>query len=244
MDELINIIENKTRRVNLNCKTHGDYTSMQTYLELTGKWVGGKCEHCINEKQEETVKSTHVELPKRYRKCTLDNYTLDNIKAQNFAHAVCQKYLNNFKERFDVGGCLIMSGSCGTGKTHLSCAIASAVALKGYEVLYTKVYDVVGSIKATWSNNGTTEQQAINEYCKPDLLIIDEIGVQFGSETEKLLLFRVLNKRYENEQTTIIISNLDTQGLIDYLGERLVDRFTENGGINIAFDWDSHRGLK
>lgn len=75
----------------------------------------------------------------------------------------------------------------------------------------------------------------------PDLLILDEVGVQFGSDTEKLMLFDILNERYERRHPTILMSNLPRDEVSAYLGERVFDRLREDGGEFISFTWESHR---
>lgn len=79
---------------------------------------------------------------------------------------------------------------------------------------------------------------------EPDLLILDEVGVQHGSDTEKLILFEIINGRYEAARPTIVISNLDAAGLEQFLGERAFDRLREGGGRLVVFDWESHRGKR
>jgi DNA replication protein DnaC len=74
-----------------------------------------------------------------------------------------------------------------------------------------------------------------------DLLILDEVGVQFGSDFEKNLLFEVLNSRYESRRPSVILSNLSQPEVQNYLGERVVDRIREDGGRVMTFDWASHR---
>ena len=74
------------------------------------------------------------------------------------------------------------------------------------------------------------------------MLILDEVGVQFGSETEENLLFDIINTRYEDRKPTILISNLDGAGVKKYLGERAFDRIREDGGKLIPFTWSSYRG--
>lgn len=64
-------------------------------------------------------------------------------------------------------------------------------------------------------------------YIAPNLLVIDEIGVQFGSEAEKIILFEIINERYEAMKPTILISNLSQQELGAYVSERIVDRMRE-----------------
>ena len=69
-------------------------------------------------------------------------------------------------------------------------------------------------------------------------------SVQFGSDAEKLLLFDVLNERYERRKPTLMLSNLTAQEVAAYLGERVMDRLREDGGEVVVFDWASHRGVK
>ena len=65
--------------------------------------------------------------------------------------------------------------------------------------------------------------------------------MQFGSDTEKLILFDVLNERYEKRRPTLLLSNLVVDDVQAYLGERIFDRLREDGGEAVAFDWESHR---
>jgi DNA replication protein DnaC len=65
--------------------------------------------------------------------------------------------------------------------------------------------------------------------------------VQFGSDTEKLLLFDILNERYERRRPTILMSNLPRDEVSSYLGERVFDRLREDGGEFISFTWESYR---
>lgn len=81
----------------------------------------------------------------------------------------------------------------------------------------------------------------IKRHTQPDLLIIDEVGVQFGSDAEKLILFEVINTRYESMKPTILISNLALNKLAGFIGERVIDRMKDGGGCTLAFTWDSYR---
>jgi DNA replication protein DnaC len=75
-----------------------------------------------------------------------------------------------------------------------------------------------------------------------DLLILDEFGIQIGSEHEKMLLFRIINKRYENLKPTILISNLSPAEIKNF-EERIFDRLKENG-ILLSFSSESNRKSK
>jgi DNA replication protein DnaC len=56
-------------------------------------------------------------------------------------------------------------------------------------------------------------------------------------------MFDVINRRYRDLHPTILLSNLDRDGLRAYLGERSFDRLRE-GGIVVPFDWESYRGRR
>lgn len=144
-----------------------------------------------------------------------------------------------------AGACLIFCGDIGTGKTHLSIGIAHAVLEQGGQAVFTSVRGAVAAVKATWEHGAEkTEPQVLRELVSPDLLILDEVGVQFGSDTEKLIMFDIINGRYEARRPTIIISNLALGELEKFLGARAVDRLREGGGKVVVFDWESYRGRR
>ena len=107
--------------------------------------------------------------------------------------------------------------------------------------VFVTVQRLTRRVKDSWSNQNETESEIVNVFASPDLLILDEVGVQFGSEFEKQILFDVLNERYEKLKPSILLSNIPGEQLADYLGERVTDRLRENGGKMIGFDWDSYR---
>ena len=67
------------------------------------------------------------------------------------------------------------------------------------------------------------------------LLILDEVGIQAGTENERNILFDVLNTRYADMRPTIVISNLKLVEITNYLGTRIIDRLSENGGQVVPF---------
>ncbi|WMR96878.1 ATP-binding protein [Mergibacter septicus] len=110
------------------------------------------------------------------------------------------------------------------------------------KVFISTALQIARDIKNSWSKDSQiSEEKVIKFYTDKDLLIIDEIGVQFGSEAEKIILFEIINTCYEQMKPTILISNLSEQELGDYIGERVLDRMMEGQGAIIAFDWESYR---
>lgn len=78
---------------------------------------------------------------------------------------------------------------------------------------------------------------------KAEALISDEAGVQRGTETEQIILFDVINRRYRYLRPTIFLTNARGQALRDYLGVRTIDRMVERS-IVVPFQWESHRTRK
>ncbi len=139
-----------------------------------------------------------------------------------------------------------MCGKPGTGKNHLALSIAKHVINEHQSsALLTTVLRIARDFKSTWNKNAEcSEAEVIKRYTQPDLLIIDEVGVQFGSEAEKMILFEVFNTRYESMKPTILISNLALNELAGFIGERVMDLMQEGGGGTLAFTWGSYRQQK
>jgi DNA replication protein DnaC len=181
-------------------------------------------------------------IPERYLSRTLDNYRTET-EGQAKALGHCRTFADEFKGCQKTGASLFMVGNAGAGKTHLACAIANQLIEHGHTALFLGVSKMFRRIRATYrSDSCQSEQDAIDALVRVDLLIIDEVGVQRGTESEEQLLFEVLNDRYEAYKPTILISNLPLDQARAYIGTRTLDRLRECGGKLIVFDWDSYRG--
>lgn len=241
------------------CRTHGSYTETGTLFGGGVRWLG--CPECLEIRKQKTEEQEKAEwrqrsrdaaiaktlkrfegvgVPLRFQARTFANYRAANDKQQQ-ALKLAQGYADNFKTVQANGASLIFCGSPGTGKTHLAAAIANQL-YADHLVLFRGVLAAVRHVKNAWNRKSEqSEADAIADLVKPDLLILDDVGVQFGSEAEKIILFEIINGRYEQMKPTIITANLTRAELNQYLGERVMDRLTEGGGAIIAFDWNSYR---
>lgn len=243
-------VERSERRV---CDQHGEYLSNKYFCGWS------PCPKCIEElhraEDEDRRKRDAADrvqakikrlydraaIPPRFESRTLDNFRVEN-DGQRKAMASARKYISEFD--LHPGVSMIFCGGVGAGKTHIAVGIAKSLMGTNHSALFMSVIGAVRSIKETWGNRDRSEREALNDLIEPDLLILDEVGVQFGSDAEKLILFEIINGRYENCRSTILISNLAIQSLTEYLGERVVDRLREGGGRMVLFDWGSYRGHK
>lgn len=253
MESLIEKLNRTETRI-AQCEKHGEFSSR---LFMGRIW--SKCPRCAEEadqeaklaqEQAERERRTrawqqrigHAGIPERFQNRTLDSYRADT-DGQRTAKEFARQYANGFDEVLETGRSALFVGLPGTGKTHLAVGIGLEVMRSGHSALFTTVIRAIRSIKDTWGQHSQqTEAEVIRGLTYPDLLILDEIGVQFGSDTEKLLLFDVLNERYENRRPTVMLSNLAPDAVKAYLGERVFDRLREDGGQMIVFNWPSARG--
>ena len=238
------------------CPEHGAYTATNFLGE---HWTG--CPECIEKlqaKQEEEslqkqkeaalereqlkwkAKINGAAIPERFKDRTLDNYKAKTT-GQKKALAFSKEYAENFDQVMKAGRSAIFVGKPGTGKTHLAIGIALEIIKQQRSPVFVTVQRLIRRVKDSWHTKNETESEVVDVFASPDLLILDEVGVQFGSEFEKQMLFDVLNERYEKLKPSILLSNIPREQLSDYLGERVTDRLRENGGKMIGFDWDSYR---
>ncbi|MGJ0579367.1 ATP-binding protein [Xenorhabdus bovienii] len=172
--------------------------------------------------------------------------TFGTYQPQNPAAAAnlktCQGYVQTWADRKAGGEGLILCGRQGTGKTHLAVAVCREIAAEGNEdVFITTASRIIRAFRRSWSSEGDmNEFDTLKFYSDLDLLVIDEIGVQYGTESERNILFEVLNNRYEDLLPTLLISNLPVTELTKFLGDRALDRLFQ-GGTVLAFDWESYR---
>lgn len=182
-------------------------------------------------------------IPERFQNRSLQSFVAET-EAQARALEFASSYADSFDDALATGRSALFIGKPGTGKTHLAVGVGLRVMHRDNRtVLFTTVMRAIRRVKDTWSRDSReTETQAVAALVFPDLLILDEVGVQFGSDTEKLILFDVLNERYEKRRPTLLLSNLTLDEVKSYLGERVFDRLREDGGEAIPFDWESWRG--
>lgn len=245
-----NSIETKAE----TCEIHGDFVSRNLFRD-----VWSKCPSCAADreavKQREAEEKAATErhrawqkklgdagIPERFHSRTLVSYVA-TTEGQKRALAFANEYADQFAEVSKTGRSAIFCGKPGTGKTHLAVGVGLYVMACHKLVMFTTVQRMVRRVKDAWRKDSEeSESNVIDLLVQPDLLILDEIGVQFGTEFEKNLMFDVLNERYEKRRPTLLLSNLTAPEVKTFLGERVYDRLREDGGQCVPFDWASHRG--
>lgn len=243
------------------CEKHGI-----AYTEKVFKHYTQGCPECAKEQEEQRKASEAQKLqdaqdawqlkqiekrigvskiPKRFQGKTVSGYMVDaGNEQQAYAVERIKQYAFEFSGGNHSGRCLALLGNAGTGKTHLACAVGNHVMKNcNGQARFTSVSEINRLVREAKSySSDISESDVIEAFGGYDLLIIDEVGVQSGTEAESRALFDVFNERYQNMKPTILISNLAPAEFVQAVGGRIADRVKEDGGEVLIFNWESHRG--
>jgi DNA replication protein DnaC len=250
------LIETVIETYQAMCPTHGAYDGKRIAATMLSRPIAQPCPQCDAERIGKQTRAAEERkqcelaidvdralqnngIPKRFRDCTLDNY-IATTPAQKRVLAIVKGIVPKIVD--GTGASAIFVGPPGVGKTHGAAAICRTICEQGKPAIFGTVLSVIRFIKDTYRKGSTiSESEAMETFLEPDLLILDEVGAQTGSEHEKMLMFEIINERYQECKSTILISNLNQAELTTYLGDRVMDRFRETGAV-VAFDWASFRG--
>src|SRR5579884_2974384 len=100
---------------------------------------------------------------------------------------------------------VVFLGPPGVGKTHLAISLGTLTAQMGHRVYFTTAIDLARKLTQATEHNRLHRQ--LNALTQPKLLIIDEVGYLSLDATQASLLFQVLCRRYEKEQSVVLTSN-------------------------------------
>ena len=117
---------------------------------------------------------------------------------------------------------ILFIGDCGTGKSHIACALALIACQKCMKVYYTTCSALINDL-----NTGVYEKtlnKRLRKYASADLLVIDEMGhdrLELQVTKEAHLLFKVIDLRYSQEKSLIFTSNVQQQDWSEFLRDKV-----------------------
>ena len=143
------------------------------------------------------------------------------------------KNLNMLKGMVGTGTLSLIIGIRGCGKTQLAVELLKHAAHSGYSPLYCTAARIGIELRSAFAKDGsgTTEKTILKKYTLPRVLVVDEFGKSNESGYQDVVMFELLNQRYNEMKDTFLLSNHAVGELSQHLGASLLSRIQECGGV-------------
>jgi len=145
------------------------------------------------------------------------------------------------KQIYDLATCrfiretrdVLFLGPPGVGKSFLVQALGYEAIKQGFVVLYRSIFDVVRDFLQDEAFSG--QDRVLSRYLKPDLLIVDDMGMKHLPKQSGEYLFEIIMRRYET-RSTIMTSNRPLEDWGKLIGDvpsatAILDRFLHHAEL-------------
>lgn len=139
-----------------------------------------------------------------------------------------------------AGSLVVLTGDRGTGKTHLACELIRAACWNGQTARYETWADICRRWRESLVGDDESERRVVNELSRYGLLVIDEIDVAKDGDFGDRSMRELIDRRYRNLRSTVMLSNLSVEALAKKLDPSILSRMQECGEI-IPCAWPSFR---
>ena len=137
---------------------------------------------------------------------------------------------------------LLLMGTTGTGKTHISSAIAGEALKRGFDVVYDSAQNIVDAFADDRFRAGyRTNESKGEKYNECELLIIDDLGAEFVNQFTISALLNLLNTRQSHGLSTVISTNLPAKQLLEKYEPRIYSRICGSDYRILVFKGRDHR---
>lgn len=188
--------------------------------------------------RDENLQRSRIQAARFPATKTLDQFDFSAVPELNKAK-VLQLAQGEYVERREN---ILLIGSNGTGKTHLSVGLGVCACRQGRRVRFVTAPALVNELLEARQEHRLSKVEAF--YQRMEVLILDELGfVPFPRDGAELL-FNLCAARYER-RATIVTSNLEFSRWPEVLGDHtmagaLVDRLTHHAHL-IQVNGESYR---
>ncbi|GAB3219898.1 IS21-like element helper ATPase IstB [Algoriphagus aestuariicola] len=112
---------------------------------------------------------------------------------------------------------ILLTGSTGTGKSYLACALGNQACAQGHKVLYANTNRLLTQLKMAKAEGSSIKEMIKLE--KQDVLILDDFGIQPLDVQGRMLLMEIIEDRH-GKKSTIITSQLPVNAWYEVIGDQ------------------------
>ena len=149
------------------------------------------------------------------------------IAEENPDIRIAKRYVENWQKVKAENLGLLLWGDVGTGKSFMAACIANALLEQGVPVLMTNFSKILNQMGAMYSEE---RYQYIASFTNFSLLIIDDLGIERGTDYALEQVYAVIDERYKTGLPVIITTNIGIEKLrnpVDVQHERIYSRVLE-----------------
>lgn len=172
-------------------------------------------------KQERLIRQAHFKLAACVQ--DIDYQHPRNLKQAQIARLAQGDWIHR-------GQNLLITGPCGSGKTHLACALGHNACLHGYSVRYYRLSRLLLALTQAKADGSYHKQ--LRQLAKIQLMIIDDWGLEPLKPAHRNDLMEIMDDRH-GQTSTLMISQLPTDQWYTSIGDNtladaILDRLMHN----------------
>ena len=139
------------------------------------------------------------------QKCTPNQHNKNNL---NDSHRIRSNNAHHYVEQWqtmrteNIG--LLLWGGVGTGKSFLAGCIANALMEQEVPVRMTNFARILNELNRSFSGRN----EVVDKLCRYLLLIIDDFGMERGTEYALEQIYNIVDSRYRSRKPLIVTTNL------------------------------------
>ena len=189
--------------------------------DLVAQLVQSETQNRSNEKTAYYLKLAKLRLPATAQQ--IECSPARNLTKQQLATLLEGRYLQSAEN-------ILITGSTGSGKSYLACALGHQACMQGYKTTYLNMNRLIE--KVTLSKLDGSYIKLLNHLERQTLIILDDFGLQNLGQDVRLTLLQLLEDRY-GKKSIIVTSQLPVAKWYEYindptLADAILDRLTAN----------------
>ncbi len=136
------------------------------------------------------------------------------------------------------GNFLVLAGPTGVGKTHLALAIAWEWLEDGFDVLFTRVDELLDELRRGYADG--SYHQRLESVRRRALLVLDDLGTEQPKDWAGEKLDRIIDWRYIARMPLVVTTNAKSEELAPRVASRLADH---SRSVVVQIDAEDYRTM-